>query len=758
MRQRIALIGLVVAAVLLGAVAAQAAAPQKFTITGVNYTKWLWGTNRLDGGLYNYSDVPGEGYGDNGQGTELELLVSAKPSKIIEVKGRMKARFNQNFWTNFGGFGGAGAGVIGSGDCVSGDCGEFDSRSAQYIKFRGLSIYITPGYKWVDTVTIGSSDFGMFDPFTIGKIRYIDRDNGSGLIFQGGSKSRKFAYDFARVSLPRLWAGPDFGTGNYNVQDAAYALQGKFKPNSDLDVALIYEWVNDIEIDPFENDFADGRDTISRYENEIWGLRFDWRGPVDVKGRFYSSDSDARADCTDLSGTTVPCGFSSTSFFGISGFSPVPAGQHSDEAYTFDLAWNASSALSLNAQYFDIGAEFVSVMAARRESDVLLTEGHDGAYALPGPDNSAFGVFGGILNEDIPNNQTRIGFGGWQGNAQQVVTINADNSFTDFDEPMAESVIGWKGFTIQPVLALGNLDLTGEYTSIDYNTNWQAWGDPTRHILFDPDGDTGPIGGPQYPNMESDAGFGSPRNSYAPFQDKETEILVLSGKMFLNVGTGLELFGKIKFIDETDKRMNDARFLPYQPGDCPGGGVACAGNRNDYTPGLSTADLYGNPGVITVGGVTGYQWKPFDSLSDDDRDMDYTLYQLGAGYQLTSQIYGTLILESYDVDLVDGNTAFQAYQLHKMASGKHTKDKIILKLKYNIGGAEIGFNYEYNTGEFRPNFGGGFVTQFASEDQAAAVIVPEGSPGFSGRFGGWNSLLTRDYDHQRLKAFLKLFF
>ncbi|MCP4251442.1 MAG: hypothetical protein GY778_30775, partial [bacterium] len=70
MKQRIVLAGLVLAAVLLATVAAQAAPVEKFTITGVNYTKWLWGTNRLVGGLYNYSDVPGEGYGDNGQGTE----------------------------------------------------------------------------------------------------------------------------------------------------------------------------------------------------------------------------------------------------------------------------------------------------------------------------------------------------------------------------------------------------------------------------------------------------------------------------------------------------------------------------------------------------------------------------------------------------------------------------------------------------------------------------------------------------------------
>ena len=727
----------VVGLLLIPAAATQADDVKKFSITGVNYTKWLWGNQRLDGGLYNYSDVPGDGYGDNGQGTELELLVSARPSKKIEVKGRMKARFNQNFWTNFGGFGGGGAGTPGTGECLGGDCGEFDSRSAQYVKFRGLTIIITPGYKWVDTVTIGSSDFGMFDPFTIGKIRYIDRDNGSGLIFQGASASRKFSYDFTRVSLPRLWAGPGFGTGDYNVQDGAYALQLKFNPSSKFDFALIGEYVNDIEVDARDFDFDDGRETDSRFTNEIFGLRFGFHPnpKFDFKGAIYSSSSDSDPDLTPTS-------------FGTSGFSPVPAGERDDEAMTFDLAINDpfDNGLSFNIQVFDIGAEFVSVMAARRESDVLLTEGHDGAFALPGPSNAAFSVFGGIGNE------TRIGYGGWQGNAQQVATINADNAFTDFDEPMAETVIGWKGFTIQPVLGLGDFDLTAEYTQVDYSTNWQAWGDPTRGIQDSP-----------FPNMESDAGFGSPRNAYAPFQDKETEIMVLAGKYFVDVGNGLELFGKIKFIDEQDKRMNDARFLPFQPGDCPGGGVACAGNTNFYGVDVdgnafSTADIYGNPPVITVNGVTGYQWKPFDSVSDDDRDMDYKLFQLGAGYQLTDEIYGTIIFEHYDVDLLDGNTAFQAYQLHEMASGEHTKDKLILQARYNIGGAEIGFNYEYNTGDYTPDFGGGFVTQFADAGTAANVLVPVNSPGFAGRFGGWNSLLKRDYEHQRLKAFLKLFF
>jgi hypothetical protein len=211
-------------------------------------------------------------------------------------------------------------------------------------------------------------------------------------------------------------------------------------------------------------------------------------------------------------------------------------------------------------------------------------------------------------------------------------------------------------------------------------------------------------------------------------------------------------------IDETDDRMTDPRYLPFAAGDCPGGGLPCAGNRNNYFDGNSTADLYGNPPVITVNGVTGYQWKPFDSVADDDRDLDYLMFQLGGAYQLTDELWASLTYENYDVDLVDGNTAFQAYNLHEMASGRHNKEKLILQAKYNIGGAEIGLNYEYATGDFTPDFGGGFVAQVADADIERNLGFREGTLGFRNRFGGWNSLEERDFEQQRLKAFLKLFF
>lgn len=708
----------------------------KLTIGGTTYTKWLWGNQRYDGSLYNFTTVPNEGWGDNGQGSEVELLLNARLSKEVAVFARLHSRFSQNQWTNFGGFGGTNpaVGADPADDvCTGGDCGEFDPRSNQYVKLRGVAVTLTPGYDWVDSVTIGANDWGMFDPFVIGRIRYIDRDNGAGLLFQGSGANRKFTYDFARISLPRLWAGPNYTTGSYPVQDAAYGLQFKFAPSSMFDVAFIGQYVNDIEVDARDLDPDDGRDLRNRFKNNVIGARFGIHpnSTFDIRGAIYRSKVNSEPDLG-----------APADFFGIAGFSPVPAGEMSDITWKLNLDLNdlGGSGFNVNVEAFSIGAEYVSMMAARRESDVLLTEGMDSTWAFPGPSNGGFGVFGG--------NESKIGYGGWQGNAQQVATINVDNEFSDFDEPMAESAIGWKGFTVVPSWSSGSLDISGEISLIDYNTNWQAWDRPNKPILQS-----------IYPNNESDAGVNSFRNAYAPFQDKKTKIGLVKFKYLADVGKGLDIFGKLKVIDETDKRMNNSRFLPYQAGDCPGGSAACANRTRAYNgAGNSTADLYGNPPVITVRGVTGYQWKPFNSLSDDDRDMSYRMLQLGVGYQLHDDLYATLAVERYDVDLKDGNTAFQAYQLHELASGDHTKNKVILTARYVLAGAEIGFNYEYNTGSFDPDFGGGFVTQFASADDVRNVGVKEGSPGFRGRFGGWNSLSTRDFSQQRLKAFLKVQF
>ncbi|HEU5250481.1 MAG TPA: hypothetical protein VFW15_10895, partial [Thermoanaerobaculia bacterium] len=606
-------------------------------------------------------------------------------------------------------------------------------RSNQYVKLRGATLIFTPGYSWLDSASLGANDWGQFDPFVIGRIRYIDRDNGAGLLLQGSAAGRRLTWDAARISLPRLWAGPGFNTGNLTASDAAYGAQFKVAVSPQFDFGGIGEFVNDIEVDATDRDLDDGRELRTRFRNTVVGGKtgIHLGSKVDIRGAFYYSTHDSAPD------------LGAPASFGLAGFSPVIAGRHNDNAWKANVDINDpfGVGLSFNLEGFFIGAEYTSMMAARRESDVLLTEGHDAAFAFPGPANAAFGVFTG--------NPTRIGYGGWDGNAVQVATINVDNEFTDFDEPMAETAIGWEGFTIAPVFSKGALDLSGEYTYLTYDTNWQAWDDPSRGIE-----DT------DFAAHEGDTGVGHNfRSAYAPFQDKKTHIALVKAKYVLDVGKGLDLFGKVKYIKDTDKRMNDARFLPFQPGDCPGGGVACADNRNFYSPDHSTADIYGNPPVITVNGVTGYQWKPFDSLSDDDRDLKYWMFNVGAGYQLTEDLYASGTYQYFYADLFDGNTAMQGYRLHEMASGKHKKNQLIARFRYTLAGlSECGLEYQYNFGTFEPDFGGGFVTQFATDDISNNVKVPVGSPGFAGRFGGWNSLLEREFDQQRLKAFFKVAF
>ena len=723
-------------ALLLAAFAATGAALAQqgptFSLGGTTYTKWLWGNYRYQGALYSFKDAPGEGYGDNGQGTEIELLLKAKPSKYVEVQARLHSRFYQNFWTNFGGFGQpSSTDCSGSGDSVG--CGEFDPRSNQYVKLRGVTVTLTPGYSWLDSATIGSSDWGMFDPYVVGRIRYIDRDNGQGLLFQGSAIGKTLTWDAARISLPRLWAGPTYNTGSYHAADAAYVFQTAYKPSSLVDVTGLFQWVNDIEVDAKDTMRDDGRDIRLRFRNSTYGVKLGVHpsATFDARAAFYYATYESASDLTPAS-------------FGMNGYSPVPAGKHDDWSgkLNLDLADIGGSGFGLNVEAFHIGAEYMSMMAARRESDVLLTEGHDATWALPGPMNATYGIWGG--------NPSVIGYGGWEGNAQQVATINVDNQFTDFNEPMAETAIGWEGVTIAPTFQKGALDLAGELTFITYDTNWQAWGDDSRSIT-----------NTLYPAMDTQTGMGSYRSAYAPFQDKKTTIALVKGKYVVDAGKGIDLFGKIKFIDETDKRLNDAKYLPYQAGDCATTGtLGCANNKRYYSTGNTTADYYSNPSVITgANGQQGYQWKPFNDISDDDRDLSYYMVQLGAGYQWTRDLYGSLEYNYYSADLKDGNTAFQAYNLMEMASGKHKKNQVIAKFRYTLGGlSECGLVYEYNFGTFDPDYGTGFVATKASEQTAKDVGVPVGSLGFFNRYGGWNTMVQRDFDQQRLKAYLKILF
>jgi hypothetical protein len=726
--------------VAIAVVAMSAPAYAQLTFDGNVYTKFLWGTDRLGSALYNFTAIPGEGLGDSGQGSQLELYIRAKFGSKVELRTTIQSRFIRNFWTNGGGFGPPFcSGLFGanSPDCIS---SEWDPRSNQYIKLRGVQMVLNPGYSWLDNAIIGENDLGQYDAFIIGRIRYIDRFNVGAIQLSGSASDRQFTWDLIRISLLRN-LGPFFNTGQFQPQDGTWAFQPKFKISPMFDVGGLISYTRDIEVDATDFDNDDGRDIATRFGNTVGGIKAGIHpsSMFDVNAALYFSNSKADP-------ILAGAGLNSTS-----GFSPVPLGSLNDTSYKVNVDINDpfQNGLSFNVEYFNIGEDYVSLWAARRESDVLLTEGFDSAFMQPGPMNVAFGVFagGGDAPQPGPPTRTNIGYGGWSGPTVQVATVDADNQFTDFDEPAAETAIGWHGITLKPVFGSGSWDISGEYTWFTYNQNWQAFNDPNASI-------TSTI----YPVMENDTGVGhNYRNAYSPFKERTTQFLV--GRAKYSFSNGVEVWGKYKHIDETDDRLNEARFLPFQPGDCPGGGVACTNVRNEYSPGNSTADIYGNPPVITVNGVTGYQWKPFDSITDDDRDLSYNMFQFGVGKQLTADFYSSVQYERYNVDLVDGNTAFQAYNLHEMAGGKHNKNKLIVVGRYILPGLpEAGFQYEYNWGDFEPNFGGGFVTNFADQTTSQNHHVPVGSPGFFGRFGGWNSLATREFTQNRFKGYMKIVF
>ncbi|HEU4334641.1 MAG TPA: hypothetical protein VFT32_09125 [Candidatus Eisenbacteria bacterium] len=740
---------LLVALAVLAMPAAPAAAADDsvLKITGTTYTKWLWGNMLYDGSVYNFTTVPGEGYGDNGQGSEIELLLQARVSRQVEVRGRIHSRFNQNQWTNFGGFGGRNPALENppAGDCVGGDCGEWDPRSNQYVKLRGVTVILTPGYDWLNSATIGASDFGMFDPFVVGKVRYIDRDNASGILFQGSSGNRKVYWDATRISLPRLWAGPGYTTGSLAGTDAAYALQLKMVPTSKVEFGAIYLYAHDIETNSEDLNLKNGQDSRTRFMNQVFGGKMTARPSpkVDLSvaayGSYANSDREILASDPGSPYTSIAnnpgAGDLLLSRFGFyNGYSPVPAGRLFGQSYKANLSLNDpfDAGISFQVEGFSISPKYLSIMSARRETDMLLTDGWDGTFAFPGPTNAKYGIFSGF------GNQTSIGYGGWDGPMHQVATLNVDNEFTDFDESAAETAIGWQGITVVPQWTAGKWQFSGEVTFLDYTTNWQAWDDPSHSI-------TNPI----YPGAELDAGVGHNfRSAYAPFQDRRTMIGVFNAATVIEKGKGIDLFGKFKYIKDEDDRMTDPTFLPYDTGG------AVNYYYDDGTNQYTTASIYSAPPALG----SSFQWKPFDSLSDDDRDLKYWMASLGLGYQLTNDLYGSVTIEHYDADLVDGNTAFQAYNLQEMAGGKHSKNKFRVKGRYVMGGAEIGCEYQYNFGRYEPDFGTGFETQYATPSIAADHHVAVGSRGFSGRFGGWNSLEEQYFQQHQLKAFMKVQF
>jgi hypothetical protein len=639
---------------------AQAAQPGAIKWYGSIYTKFLDGNRRTEAGLYsNAETTPGEGGGDQGQGIEFELLFNAQVSKQVEIGGRIHSRFNKNYWANYGGF------AVPDSDTTN--CGEDDPRCNQYVKLRGAWARITPGYEWMDSLTIGQSDWGMFDPWTQGKYRYIDRDNIGGVLLQGSGLGKALRWDVARVSLPN-WAGVGYSTGTFGEQiytnDANYVGQVKYAPSPDWNATLIASYARDKELEVNDPNTLNGVGVRTAFNNTVYALKGQYTGFgfVDLSGAFYYTDyniADTRCDGT-LNG---PCRFS-----------PVPQKSTNDEAFLINANFNEFflEGLSLSLQYFDIGSDYVSIAAARRESDVLLTEGQEGTWQWGRPDYN----FGNRANG---NSMAGLGWGGWNGEVQQVVSGMADNDFTDFDEPVAYSVIGWKGFTIVPKYAIGDWEFAGEYSWIDFNTNWQACG-----------GDDKDTDCATYMRQEGTHAWGyggDYRSPYAPYQDREMQIFTVKANYTLDWANGIDFAARYKYLRDEDKRVTRAALL---------------------------TDAYdGYPGSVING-----DWIPNVGLGGcvecDDREVDYDTYGFSVGYQFHPDFYAKLIYELHEVELIDGTIDVAPVGLGfegsndfgwiEYVTGDTTKNRIALDFSYFLSGVEFGGTIDYLWGEYDPVF------------------------------------------------------
>ena len=672
---------------------------------GSVYAKFLDGDRRFESALYNNAETtPGEAGGDQGQGIEFELMFRSQVSSQVEIGGRIKARFNQNFWTNFGGFGPQ----------------EEDERSAQYMKLRGVWVRVTPGYDWIDSATIGSNDWGMFDPWTVGKFRYIDRDNSSGLLFQGSAFDRRVRWDFARVSLARLFQGPRFLTtfdpndsqNKLEANDAAWILQTRWAATDSLNLTGIFEYIRDKEIDFADTDIRDGQEVQTRYDNTIIALKGQYNG-------FDTVDLGAAAYYTNFNVDDTECGD------GLNDgcrFSPTPRAGVDAVSWKFDIGFNEFllEDLSVEVQAFFIDSDFVSVTSARREQDVLLTSGHEGTWGWGRPDYN----FGNRANG---NSTAGLGYGGWNGVTHQVVSMMADNDFTDFDEPMAETVIGWKGFTVAPSYIWNDWEFSGEYTYIDYDTNWQACGGTDKDV------------GCIYPRMEGIRSWGLGgdwRSPYAPYQEKETQIFALTANYTLDVGAGVDLMARFKYISDEDQRVTNSALL-----------------TDAYDGFPEAAGFALNPDWVPNVGLDG-------CLECDDRKADYYTYLISGGYQLTSDLYVRLVYQRDEVDLIDGTIdvapiglAFEGsndFGYAEYLTGEHTKNRIGLEFSYFLSGVEFGGSLDWLRGEYKPEFLDFVDGQIVRLDTSlvSTVATPLGNI----------DVATADLEQYRLKAFMKVSF
>jgi len=322
------------------------------------------------------------------------------------------------------------------------------------------------------------------------------------------------SWEFGRLSLPN-YLQSNYGQGSVccnsdasQYNEAVYIAQAKAQLGP-AKVTASYQWFNDRQFKP-DTTPSNGQDLETFAKNNVFMLKGEGSvmDGIDLKGAVYHSEY--KAPLFDQPWINSP---KST----ING-----------NAVKIDLALSSLpvSGLSMNFQYFNIGAGYYSNAAARRETDVLLTEGSEAAWYNWG---QTIWLGGAAKDYQQAASSAHCWAGGTtmcRGDSGLKASANGlvDNAFMDFDEAPNESVQGWKGLTALLNYEVAKVTTSLEYTRLGYNYNWQNYSA------------TGPLS--NYFNLNN---------------DRKTNIAVFKAGYVLPVAGGVELGFKYKLVDDKNK-------------------------------------------------------------------------------------------------------------------------------------------------------------------------------------------------------------
>ncbi|MCK5795811.1 MAG: hypothetical protein KAI47_01410 [Deltaproteobacteria bacterium] len=529
----------------------QSGSPMKLSLRwrAETFTKILYQNDQTQGAVSFGTPHPrGDNYsGNNGFASEISLYLDGRVSDRVNVGVRIKSRWGRQ-WAEFYENGDLAVDETGIPRGADGTGESLGMNHAAYIQLRGLYIDVRPPIPTIKRFRAGSSDLGMYNAWTVGRVRFIDRDNANGLFLDGTIPKVDIDYHLARISLPKLFASAGYTSGiadpivanPFWTRDATYVLKLAQRPTDSFNWRAIASYLIDEEADLNDPDslgstnFIDKKDgivaTLPRYQNVNATAELQY-----TKG-FFDGNLLLGYSFSDPDLSTV---FNSVD--GNQGISPIPmkrAHGYAIKART-DLTNLFGIGLDLRLEYFNISEDWVATFGARRETDVLLTDGFvDG----------------------------------------QVPTLNVANEFIDWRDKFYESIIGWHGATFSPKLTRGSLEVEAEFTFLEYNTDAQnrctganitdEHGVPIASQVCPQDPNTGKFYG-VYPNFlfpdgMTDTDFFSyantndrgrdPRAVYKQNQARRTFITMAKLAYLFDVGRGLKVETKVKYIYDRDLR------------------------------------------------------------------------------------------------------------------------------------------------------------------------------------------------------------